>query len=136
LEHLDDEAAALSELHRVTRSGGHLVAFVPAFAILWGYNDDFSHHRRRYRQAQLNERVATAGFSVERSGYFNMTLFLPTLMARLLQRALPFSTAGMEHDPRRGPLNAVLAALFRAELPLLSRARLPFGTSAFCVGRK
>jgi len=29
LEHVDDDAAALSEAHRVTRPGGHVVVFVP-----------------------------------------------------------------------------------------------------------
>ena len=50
LEHLDDDRAAAAELGRVVRPGGFLVVFVPAFQILWGYNDEYSHHRRRYRQ--------------------------------------------------------------------------------------
>jgi SAM-dependent methyltransferase len=137
LEHLDDDRGALVELRRVLREGGHLIVFVPALHLLWGYNDVFSQHRRRYTRAGLDRRAAEAGFTVEESGYFNLVLFLPTLAARLAQRALPAITDGMEHDPRRGPLNAVLRHLFRLELPLIDwLGGMPLGTSAFCVARR
>jgi SAM-dependent methyltransferase len=136
LEHLDDDRAALAELVRVMRPGGHLVVFVPAFSILWGYNDEFSQHRRRYTRRQLDELVRGAGLAVHDSGYFNMLLFLPTLAARLLQRALPSATRGMEHEPKRGPLNELLRRLFRCELPALAVGGLPLGTSAYTVAQK
>jgi SAM-dependent methyltransferase len=136
LEHLDDDGAALRELHRITRPGGHLVAFVPAFQVLWGYNDEYSHHRRRYREDELVARVREAGFTVARSGYFNMSLFLPTLLARLMQRALPRLTRGMEHAPKRNRWNDLFAAIFALELPILKRRGLPLGTSAFCLAER
>jgi SAM-dependent methyltransferase len=136
LEHLDDDAAAARELHRVCKRGGALVAFVPAFSILWGYNDEYSHHKRRYDEAGLNRVLKGAGFTISESGYFNAVLFFPTLAARLIQRALPRLTNGMEHSTRPTPLNEVLARLFRLELPILRRRALPFGTSAYAVGRK
>src|SRR5690242_1717369 len=48
IEHLDDDVGCVREIRRVLRPGGHAVFFVPAFRALWGYNDDFSHHKRRY----------------------------------------------------------------------------------------
>ena len=69
-------------------------------------------------------------------GYFNAALFLPTLAARLLQRALPKATDGMEHASKPGLVNDLLTLAFRAELPLLDRAPLPFGTSAYCVAER
>lgn len=135
LEHLDDDFASARELYRVCKPGGAVIAYVPAFQALWGYNDDYSHHRRRYTRAQLDRVVAEAGFTVEKSGYFNMLLFLPTLMARFAQRRLP-QLDQMEHSTRPHPLHPLLAGLFRLELPLLKRLPLPVGTSAFCIGRK
>src|SRR5689334_14974610 len=79
LEHLDDDEAAARELVRVCKPGGHVVAYVPAFAFLWGYNDDYSHHKRRYVKRELSALLARAGLGIEESGYFNATLFLPTL---------------------------------------------------------
>jgi SAM-dependent methyltransferase len=137
LEHLDDDAALARELYRATRPGGHAVVFVPAFRLLWGYNDEFSHHRRRYTVTGLRRVMESAGYRAVESGYFNLLLFAPTLAARLLQRALPRLTRGMEHGARPSPLNGALTRLFRLELPLLARAGgLPFGTSAYFIGRK
>ena len=135
LEHLDDDFASARELFRVCKPGGVLIAYVPAFRMLWGYNDDYSHHKRRYTRAQLERVVGEAGFSVEQSGYFNMLLFLPTLLARVAQRRVK-QLDQMEHSTRPHPLHGLLAALFRLELPLLGRVRLPVGTSAFAIARK
>ena len=136
LEHLDDDRAAVAELGRVVRPGGHLVVFVPALQLLWGYNDEYSHHRRRYRAGQLASLVGSGPFRISESGYFNLALFLPTLAARLLQRALPSKTAGMEHEGKPGLVNDLLTMAFRAELPLLRRWPLPLGTSAYCVAER
>jgi SAM-dependent methyltransferase len=136
LEHLDDDDAAARELWRVCKPGGHVIAYVPAFQLLWGYNDDYSHHKRRYRKNQLATLLRGAGFDIEESGYFNAVLFLPTLAARLVQRIAPTMTNGMEHSTRPSPFNGVLTSIFRAELPLLKRRPLPFGTSAYCIGIK
>jgi SAM-dependent methyltransferase len=136
LEHLDDDATAVAELGRVVRPGGFLIVFVPALQILWGYNDEFSQHRRRYHAGQLAGVVASGPFRVREQGYFNLALFLPTLAARLLQRMLPRATNGMEHDGKPGLLNDLLTIAFRAELPLLRRHPLPIGTSAYCVAER
>ena len=136
LEHLDDDAAAARELWRVCKPRGHVIAYVPAYPILWGYNDEYSHHKRRYVKAELSALLNGAGFDIEESGYFNAVLFLPTLAARLIQRAAPKLTNGMEHSTRPSPFNGILTSIFRAELPLLKKRPLPFGTSAYYIGRK
>jgi SAM-dependent methyltransferase len=136
LEHLDDDAAAARELHRICKPTGCVIAFVPAFQVLWGYNDEYNRHRRRYTRRQLDTLLGAAGFSVEQSGYFNMVLFLPTLAARLAQRLAPRLLDGMEHSTRPSRLHDVLTRTFRLEVPLLKHVRLPVGTSAFSIGRK
>ena len=135
LEHLDDDAACARELRRVCKPGGAVITFVPAFQLLWGYNDDYSHHRRRYTQTQLESLIRGAGLEIIDAGYFNMILFLPTLAARVAQRILP-QLDQMEHSTRPHPLHQILAALFRLELPILKRMRLPLGTSAFTISRR
>src|SRR5689334_4837626 len=79
LDHPPDAEAAGRELVRVRKPGGHVVAYVPAFGFLPGYNDDYSHHKRRYVKRELSALLALAGPGIEESGYFNATLFLPTL---------------------------------------------------------
>lgn len=138
LEHLDDDIAGAAEIRRVLVPGGAAVIFVPAWQILWGKNDEFSHHRRRYRRGTLRRAVEGAGLLVERLLYFNGLLFLPTLVARLSERLVPGAVGRLEYQDRRTLLNDVLAAVFRLEVPLLRRSlpSLPVGTSVCCVARR
>src|SRR3989449_1495178 len=73
IEHLDDDAAGLKEMHRVLRPRGRALLFVPAFMFLWGVQDDISHHRRRYTLESLQRAVRAAGFEIERATYANIT---------------------------------------------------------------
>jgi SAM-dependent methyltransferase len=135
LEHLDDDFAAGRELRRVTRPDGALIAFVPALRILWGLQDQVSHHRRRYTRRRLSAVIAQAGFTDLRLTYFNTLLFPPILAARLAMRLRPPKIS--TENELGGPLtNKLLGAIFAAEAPLLQRVNLPIGVSLACVARR
>jgi len=136
LEHLDDDAAGAREIRRVLKPGGAAVVFVPALSILWGQNDDFSHHKRRYTAAGLRRTLAAGGLRPGPAGYFNLLLFLPTLLARLAERVAPRAVGDFEYRREPSWINEVLARTFALELPVLRRRPLPLGTSAWCVARR
>jgi SAM-dependent methyltransferase len=136
LEHLDDDVAGAREIRRVLKPGGAAVVFVPALRSLWGRNDVFSHHRRRYDRHGLRRVLEQAGFSVGPVGYFNLLLLPPTLLARLVERVAPRAVGRVEYHDRPSLGNEVLARIFRCELPWLRRRPLPLGTSAFCLARR
>ena len=64
LEHIDDDATALSETRRVVRPGGGIIVTVPQHRWLWSPADDYAHHQRRYSRSELVSRIEAAGFRV------------------------------------------------------------------------
>ncbi len=136
LEHIEEDGAALRELRRVLRPGGLLLLTVPAVQLLWGDQDEISHHFRRYTDASLRRPLQAAGFVVERSSYFNTLLFAPIAAVRLLRRAIrPPSAERTDFDLGSVRLNGVLSRLLSSEAAAVSRTRLPFGVSLLALAR-
>lgn len=140
LEHLDDDRAALRRMHGLLGPGGYLLVSVPAYRFLWDEQDDMAGHRRRYRLGEIRGELRRAGFSVEKSTYFN-TLLFPLVAAVRLARRLRWragthaSGSDFSLTPP-GALNDLLRRVFMAELPLLERVNLPFGGSILCIARR
>jgi SAM-dependent methyltransferase len=135
VEHLDDDIAGLKEMRRVLRPDGRAVLFVPAFMFLWGVQDDISHHRRRYTLPELKQKLASAGLTIERASYANITFFAPILIGRLLMRLTGLRPAS-ENNITIGALNGLLGRILGAESWWLQRTKFPFGVSIICVARK
>lgn len=135
IEHLDDDAGALREIHAVLPPGGHFICTVPAFEFLWSGHDVVNHHKRRYTRRTLRRRLRTAGFEVDRISYFN-TLFFPLVVGvRLVRRrtsAPPVSDITLP-SPR---VNSILMRMFASERWLLNRVNLPVGVSLVAVCHK
>ena len=135
VEHLDDDVAGLREMHRVLRTGGRALIFVPAFMFLWGVQDDISHHRRRYTMRGLKQVISKAGLELERASYVNITFFAPILFGRLLMRVTGLRPES-ENNLTVGFMNGVLGKFFALERLPLRWLNFPFGVSIICVARK
>lgn len=138
LEHIDDDAGTLRELHRVLRPGGLLLVSVPAYRFLWGPQDEISNHKRRYLARELRTRLVEAGFRVRKLSYFNTILFPAIAGIRLLRPYRPGSP-NLKSDftmTRPGPANTLLGGLFGLEAPVVRRMDLPFGVSILALAQK
>ncbi len=71
LEHIEDDAAALRNIHSVLRPGGQAVILVPQDMAIYGTLDEVLEHCRRYSQAELRLRMEEAGFRVTQMIEFN-----------------------------------------------------------------
>ncbi len=135
IEHVDDDLGALRELHRVLKPGSSLLLTVPAFRLLWGLQDEVSHHRRRYRLSDLLPKLLDAEFSVEKYYYFNYLLFLPILAGRRLVRLLRIELAS-EAEINTRWLNRILTLIFQLDVTTAPWLRPPFGASALVVATR
>ena len=132
LEHLDEDAAALSALRARLKPGGWLLITVPAYPFLWSRHDELHHHKRRYVARGLRSVIEDAGYRVQYLSYFNTWLFPLIAAARLVG-------AGSGHSgdlsmPNRF-INALLGGIFSSERVLLGRIAFPFGVSLLALSR-
>jgi SAM-dependent methyltransferase len=142
LEHLDDDRGAASEIGRVLRNGGMVIATVPALEVLWSASDDYYEHRRRYSRSALTDIFRSAGFDVARASFWGF----PTVLAYDTLFLLPMNRRRARLDAGSDPgLRSVARAgrsqwLVRAVRAVFSIDRLfswiPFGPGLLLVARK
>lgn len=84
LEHIKDDHAAILDLYRCLKPGGHLLVYVPAFQILYSQMDRHVGHFRRYRRKPLIHLLQTVGFEVSTAYYVDSLGFLATLVYKLV----------------------------------------------------
>ena len=72
LEHVEDDAAFLSEAHAAVVPGGHLLLFVPAIPAIYGSLDKVFEHFRRYTKPTLRKVIEGAGWKPRRIAYMNL----------------------------------------------------------------
>jgi len=139
IEHVEEQAALMAEIRRVTRPGGKVLVTVPAFRFLWGPQDEISHHHRRYVRGELRSVLEGAGLVIERLSYFNTFLFPPIAAVRLARRG-PVAPEQARSDfaigASRSRLNGMLGRVFAAEAALVRRVDLPFGVSLLGLARR
>jgi SAM-dependent methyltransferase len=135
VEHLDDDVAGLKEMHRVLKTGGQTLIFVPAFMWLWGVQDDISNHRIRYTKRQIVERLEKAGFTIERATYANWTFFAPILAGRTLMKITGIKPES-ENNVNVSALNGFFGKIFSAERFWLRNFDFPFGVSIVITAGK
>ncbi len=127
LEHIEDDAAALTALRDRLKPGGRAIVVVPAHQMLYGRLDERYHHVRRYSRRAVAAVFDRAGLTVESARYFNPLGAIGWLVFvrwKRSDRLTPSSIWLTENIVV--PLGKVLDALrFR-----------PFGQSVIALGRR
>lgn len=135
LEHLKDDTAGSAEVARVLKRGGLAIIAVPAFMFLWSVTDVVSHHFRRYRRAEVVQRLTDAGLRIRYSGYFNTFLFPLIASVRLAVRLLHIPMKS-EQSIEGKVGNEICYRIFSLESRFIPRLRFPFGVSILVLGAK
>ena len=127
LEHIEDDGAALRNLHRILEPGGRLALLVPAHPSLYGTLDAVVGHVRRYDRGGLLAAVRAAGFEPDVCHYFNSLGAVGRYVLGRVRRQQETGEGQVRfYDRWVVPL---LAPLERVVPP-------PFGQSLIVVGRK
>ncbi|MEO6579588.1 MAG: class I SAM-dependent methyltransferase [Sphingomicrobium sp.] len=134
LEHVPDDATALTAIMERLKPGGKLIVTVPANQWMWSAHDVAHHHHRRYSKSGLAEVAKRSGFKIDLISPFNAILFPLIAAARLVGRVRGKTVADDSMPPK--PINAVLEALFGFEKNLVGRVPLPFGVSLVAILRR
>jgi SAM-dependent methyltransferase len=143
IEHIKDDAKAVSEISRVLHPEGKFFITVPAFRFLWSNHDVVNHHIRRYTLSQVNKLFLTNTLQAEYRSYFNFWLFFPVVIARALLNIFPRKkkneTSGSDFEVLNSSkiINNILYKIFFSEsFFLLKGITLPVGVSMLIVGNK
>lgn len=136
IEHVEEDAKVLAQMHQACRSGGGILITVPQHQWLWSYKDDFAHHKRRYSRKELLKKISNAGFKITTVTSF-VSLLLPLMyLSRLWERAPTQFEPQRELDisPR---LNRIFYTLMRCETAMIRwGVPLPVGGSLLLVAKK
>ena len=108
LEHLVDDDAAVSEVHRVLRPEGTYLIAVPADPRLWSDHDEAVDHVRRYTRTGLVDLLERGRFRVESVQSWNV-LLRPVVALRRR------SSSGSDLDDLHPVVNFGLRAIITAE---------------------
>lgn len=132
LEHIDKDVDTLSVLRSMLKPGGRLLITVPAYQWLFGYHDEFLHHKRRYSYSAIKNKVDKAGYSLERFSFFNTFLFPVVAVVRIKEKLLRLNSyTGTKTPPKA--INILLKLIFTTEKYILKFINMPFGVSIFCL---
>lgn len=134
----DDEMehAALDEMHRVLRPGGHLLVNVAAIKALTGNHSMLGGEVRRYHRRELREHLERTGFEVARITYTNFSLLPIVASVRLVQRMAGHRESDLEMSVPPAPINAALSALLAVEAAAVRRVDMPIGSSLLALAVK
>jgi 2-polyprenyl-3-methyl-5-hydroxy-6-metoxy-1,4-benzoquinol methylase len=87
IEHIADDVACLQAMHELLRPGGAVGLYVPARPELFGSLDRAVGHYRRYKRAELTNKLGRAGFDVVSVKYRNLVGVLPWIVTgQILKR--------------------------------------------------
>ncbi|WFN36785.1 class I SAM-dependent methyltransferase [Methanomicrobium antiquum] len=141
LEHIEDDVAALEQIYRILKPGGHAIIEVPANPDLYDFYDEQLKHFRRYNLLDLKEKVNKIGLDPVRSSHLGFFVYPGFKFAkrRNIKKMQHLSDNECKEKIKQemhfggNIMNAFLYALIKFELLLGKNMRYPFGIRCLLV---
>lgn len=141
IEHVESDAAALSNINQMLSKDGVLIISVPQHMFLWSTLDEIVKHKRRYSRWELVTKLEENGFEIDYATSFLFVLFPLMLVSRLLDKG-PDRPGSSEAELEKrvkfsGALNRMFDFFMRIDEVLIRHGfSLPFGGTLLVVARK
>lgn len=132
----DAEKAAVAEMFRVLKPGGHLVLNVAALPALRGNHSVLGGEVRRYTRGRLRWALERGGFMIERLTYTNFSILPIVAATRWFQRLAGHKESSAEISVPAAPVNAALTGVLAVEAMALRIVNMPLGSSVLTLARK
>lgn len=130
------ERAAVAEMFRVLKPGGHLLLNVAALSWLRGNHSVLGGEVRRYSKARLRWALEQGGFRIVRLTYTNLSILPVVAGVRFGQRLFGHQESASEISVPPRPVNALLSGVLAVESAALRVIDMPLGSSVLCLARK
>ncbi len=135
LEHLPNDAQALSRWRELLKTGGILIIFVPAYQSLWSERDRVNNHFRRYTKSSLLSLTNTTSLKPLLTSYWNCCMLVPYTV--LLKIKAYTSEKIVTIRKEETIVNKILKLLLTIENKLIIHGlSLPFGVSFLGIFKK
>lgn len=141
LEHIENDGNFLKRILKITKNPTLFIT-VPAFNILWSFDDNHAFHYRRYKLKEIENLLKKEGFKIKFSSYFFLYLFIPIFLLRsisyriLKNRKQRDRVQYSEYVPNK-IFNNIFQYLGKIEIFFINFSfKLPFGSSIVIVAQK
>jgi SAM-dependent methyltransferase len=142
IEHIKDELFFLKGVKKKLMKGGRIYITVPAYEVLWSFEDIAALHFRRYHLKDLCQKLENIGYTIEYATYFFSFLFLPIFFLRTLPSKLKlrnkstFEVNQREHVIKNTKIEKIIEWFCKRELFKIKNGRkISLGTSCVVVAR-
>ena len=140
LEHVEDDGAALRQVHRILKPGGIVVIEVPAGAHLFDDYDRALKHFRRYRVSDLARTLEQSGFRVLRRSHLGFLLYPAFALAKRRNQGTRLAPADLRRHVEQQVTSTASSGAMRAALiveAVLGRwVRYPIGIRCLVLGQR
>ncbi len=132
LEHIQDDAGAITQIRRILRPGGVFYLEVPAGPLLYGVHDRVLMHHRRYSLRGAVALLKHAGFRIKRATHLGCFVYPAFALTKLAAKRYRHANSEQQEAIFRSSLRATrssggLDLTLRAERWLDRFVPLPFG---------
>ena len=83
LEHILDDVKTIREIYSALNQGGTLFIYVPAHQFLYSQLDEQVGHLRRYSKKDLQNKIASAGFQIQKIEYHDTLGFIASIALKV-----------------------------------------------------